>query len=230
MYDFTEEDLEAAPVIPFSMGNCTVVSILPYPIKESKPSIIPGYFQIPRCKDPGKPSVLPVGESIHWVESPFKGNVPPMKLTHSPKEVARSIVNDLIEGQLGLDSDAMPGLFWVEGHWSSEEIVFKHYNKLEEADNRQTKWFSVLVRIADDDWSKYKQHKFVSDLQRYAARAMGLQREWLTAVIDEINIQCPLCKGFVRPDAIVHSECGFVMKPIEYNQFKKDGRILEVTQ
>lgn len=231
MFDFTEEDVEAAPVIPHSTRNCTVVSILPYPLKEPKPGIIPGYYQVPRSKD-GKPSVLPVGEAIHWLESPFGGipPPPPIKMTHSSIEVARSIVNDLVEAQLGLDSDAGPGLFWVEGHFKAKQIEDNFPEKLQEAEHRQMRWFATLVRIADDDWARYHQHRFVSDLQRYAAKSMGLDREWLSTALSEVQIQCPLCKEFVRNDAIIHSACGFVLKMDEYKRMKADGLILEVTK
>lgn len=229
MFDFTEENVEAAPKIPYSIQNCTVVSLLPYPVKEPKPGIIPSYFQIPRCKDTNQPSVLQVGEAIHWYESPFKDQ-PPIKMTHNSREVAKAIVNDLIEAQLGLDSDAAPGLFWVEGHFETKDIVQKFKTNLEDAKNRQLRWFVTLVRIADDDWARYHQHKFVSDLQRYAAKSMGLDREWTTTAISEVMVQCPLCKEYVRGDAIVHSSCGFVLKKEEYMKMQKDGLILEVTK
>lgn len=231
MFDITAENIEAAPKIPFSLANWTVVSLLPYPIRETKPSIIPGYFQIPACRN-GIPSVLPVGESIHWLESPFAGNPPPppIKMTHSPREIATSLVNDLVEAQLAIDSDALPGLFCVEGHKNSTDIMTDCKTQLRAAEDRQQRWFINLVRLADDDWSQYHKNQSISDIQRYAAKSLGLKREWLTTTLEEVNIQCPLCKEYVRADAIVHSACGYIMKPEEYAELKGKNLILEVTK
>jgi len=230
-FDFTEEEVPATPVIPYAIGNYTVVSLLPYPIKETKPGIIPSYYQIPASRN-NIPSILPVGEAIHWLESPFGGNPPPapIKMTHTPREVANAIVNDLIEAQLGLESDAMPGLFALEGHLKVDDVVKKHPAQLKEAGDRQKRWFITLVRIADDDWNRYHQHKFVSDLQRYAAKYLGLDREWIGQTLSEVMLQCPLCKEYVRGDAIIHSACGFVLDKVAYKKMKEDGLILEVTK
>lgn len=227
-FDFTEENIDAAPVVKAALHNSTVVSILPYPIKEQKPSIIPSYFQVPRSRD-GIPSVLQVGEAIYWVESPFSGNPPPppIKVTIPSREVARSIVNDLIEAQLAIESDALPGIFWVEGHFTADEVMFRFASDLKKAEDNQFRWFSTLVRIADDDWAKYHQHKFISDLQRYAARSMMLNREWITPIQSEVQLQCPLCKDFVRSDAIIHAPCGYILRPDEYKQLQSQGLILE---
>lgn len=228
MFDITEEYVEAAPVIPFNPGNCTVVSLLPYPLKEPKPSIIPGYFQIPGSRH-GIPALLPVGESIHWMESPFN-DTPPIKMTHTPREVAASIVNDFVEAQLAIDSDALPGIFWIHGHKKIEQVLRENKEDLEKAKNNQDRWFINLVRIADDDWAKTHLHVSISDIQRYAGKALNLNREWLSATLSEIQLQCPLCKEYVRSDAIIHSACGFIMRPDEYKKMKADGLILEAVK
>lgn len=227
MFDFTDEQVEAAPKVESLLSNSTVVSLLPYPLKENKPAIIPGYFQIPASRN-GIPSVLQVGDSIHWLESPFGGNPPPppIKMTHSSREIAKALVNDFIEAQLAIESDCMPGIFWVEGHYTSKEITEHHKTRLKEATDRQFRWFSALVRIADDDWAKYGQHKFISDLQRYAARDLKLNREWLTTLQSEIQVKCPLCGDYVRGDAIVHNMCGYIMKPDDYMLMKVKGLIV----
>lgn len=222
MFDLTLEDVELAPIIPASPGNCTVVSIVPYAIKEVKPQIIPGYFQIPPARE-GQIQCLPIGESIHWMESPYKGT-PPIKLTETSKAIAKSIVNDFIEAQLAVDSDAAPGLFWVEGHYKAAGIKKDFETRLEEAYKRQNKWFVNLVRIAEDDWARAHQHNAISDIQRYAAKAIGAKVEWLSITMDAMQIQCPLCKELVRNDAVVHSTCGYILKPEEYEAMQ--SRIL----
>jgi hypothetical protein len=219
MFDRTEEDIALAPIIPVSSRNCTVISLVPFAIKEVKPQIIPGYFQIPPCKD-GDIQCLPVGESIHWMESPFH-KMPPIKLTETSVAIARSIVNDYIEAQLATDTDVSPGLFWVEGHYSKERAKEELRDKISLMRERQKRWFINLVKIADDDWAQSHQHKFISDVQRHAARALGMRdREWLTIVLESEMVQCPMCKEYVRPDAIIHSACGFIIRPSEYAVLK----------
>lgn len=222
MFDITQEDIEIAPKIPKSPGNCTVISLVPFSIKEIKPQVIPGYFQIPPAKKDSFQR-LPVGESIYWMESPYKG-MPPIKITETPRAMARSIVNDYIEAQLATDTDTAPGLFWVEGHWDKREITEGFASELEAARNRQNRWFVNLIRIADDDWAQSHQHRAISDIQRHAARALGMSKEWLTVSVDERMVQCPLCKELVRHDAIVHNMCGYILKPEEYEKLR--NRIL----
>lgn len=222
MFDLTTEELEPAPKIGFSKMNCTIISLVPFSIKEVKPQIIPGYFQIPPCKQDDI-QVLPIGDSIHWMESPFP-KMPPIKLTEDSRTMARSIVNDYIEAQLATDTDVAPGLFWVEGHFTKKEAKSQFEKEIRDADKRQKRWFVNLVKIADDDWAGSHQHKFISDIQRHAARALSLEREWLTLYNDSALVQCPLCRDMVRSDAIIHNICGFVINPVEYEKLK--GRIV----
>lgn len=222
MFDLTLEQIEAAPKIPYSPGNCTVVSLVPFAIKEIKPQIIPGYFQIPPCKD-GDIQCLPIGESIHWMESPFD-KMPPIKLTETPRAMAKSIVSDYIEAQIATDTDVAPGLFWVEGHFDKDKAKKELKEEIEKAKGRQHRWFINLVKIADDDWATSHQHKFISDIQRHAARALRVEAEWLSLYAEANMVQCPLCKETVRPDAVVHNLCGFILKPDEFEALK--ARIL----
>lgn len=214
MFDITQEELEVAPIIPVSKFNCTVVSIMPFGLKETKPQIIPGYFQIPPAKD-GEIKTLPVGESFFWMESPFE-KMPPMKVTETSRAMARSIVQDFIEGALAVEADTYPGLFWVEGHYDAAGIEKDHKDKLKEVRKCQERWFVNLIRIADDDWQSTGQHKVISDIQRHAARAMGMKREWLDITVEAKMIQCPLCMELVRPDAIIHNSCGYILDVKKY--------------
>lgn len=214
MFDITDQDIEHAPKISKSMGNCTVVSLMPLPLMETKPQIMPGYFQIPPAKY-GDLQVLQVGESIHWMDSPFHG-MPAVKLTEPPKAIAKSIVNDFIEGQLGTDTDTAPGLFWVEGHWSAQEIKERYPELVANAKARQDRWFVNLIRLADDDWEQNHQHRMISDIQRRAAKSLGMAREWINVALDAAMLQCPMCKELVRPDAVVHASCGYILKPKEH--------------
>jgi len=218
MYDITLEEVEAAPRIPKSQQNCTIVSMLPYAIKEVKPNIIPGYFQIPASRN-GLPSLLHIGSAIHWLDSPFPKQ-PPIKMTELSTQMARSVVNDFVEAQICLDSDAAPGIFWIEGHIELDEVLKKHADKIREAEERQKKWFLRLIREADDDWGKTKSNKSISDIQRYAGKFMNMDREWLNTSLESVMERCPLCKGLVEQGAVVHSICGYILRPNDYDKMK----------
>lgn len=211
-----DEIVEAAPIIPKLASNYTVVSLLPFPLRENKPQLIPGYFQIPGSSQDSF-SVLQVGESIHWMENPFPG-MPPVKMTTSPRDIARSIVEDFISGQLGLRENAGPGIFYVDGHHDYDSIKKNHVTRLHVARTLQNNWFVELIRIADDDWAQHHQHKFISDIQRYAVKALGMTREWTTVSVSNIMKECPACKTLVRDDAIVCLNCKAVLKPEEYKK------------
>lgn len=219
MFDFTLEEVEAAPKIPVSSMNCTVVSLVPYPVKELKPNIIPGYFQIPRSKN-GVPSVLPIGDSIHWIDSPFPKQ-PPMKVTENSRAIAKAIVNDFIESQLAIDGDAAPGLFWVEGHHDHNSVIKNFKGELEAANKRQNNWFIALIRLADDDWARFHQNKGISDIQRYAAKALGMDREWLSSTLDMATIPCPLCRTAISTEAIICASCGYIVNLEKYSVMKE---------
>lgn len=217
-FNFTDDQCEAAPVVKKSMANCTIISLLPYPVRETKPNIYPGYFQIPSAKETGV-AVLPIGESVHAIESAYKGQ-PNIRVVESPKVIAAAIVHDFLESQLAIEPDAQPGFFFVEGHYTVEEAKKTFPARIKEAEEFQKNWFVVLVRIADDDWEKTHQHKFISDIQRYAAKYLNLNREWIQVTVDNAMDVCPLCKELVRQDAIVHSICGYILKPKEYETMK----------
>lgn len=221
MFDVTAQVFEVAPKIAYAHSNCTVISGVPFPVRELKPQIMPGYFQIPPAKG-GQIHILHVGESIHWMESPFP-KMPPMKVTETPKAMARSIVNDFIDGMLAIDTDAGPCVFWVEGHWTEEQIRKDFAGQLHNAFEKQKRWFVSLVRIADDDWTKYRQHRMITDIQRAAAIEMGFKREWIDITVDAEMTKCPLCAQLVAADAIIHSACGYVINLEKYNEMR--GRI-----
>ena len=214
-----EETLDFAPLVPSNPLNTTLVSLLPYAIKELKPQIIPGYFQIPAARGDNAFQILSIGESIHWMESPYKG-MPPIKMTETSKSVAKSVVNDFQEAQIAIDHDAAPGFFYIEGDHDRDEVA-KHFKmELGRARERQNNWFIRLIRMAEDDWAKTHQHQAISDVQRYAAKYLGMNVEWLSVTMEAMQIRCPLCSEFVRPEAIVHSACGYILKPTEYALMK----------
>jgi hypothetical protein len=142
--------VQRAPVN--ELDKCTVVSILPKPIFEIKPTIQPGQFRIaPGSYD--KPSVLVVGTSSWWKELDL--DQPKLEIPVSSILVADSIVKDYCNGLLMCNmGDSMPGLFYVQGPLTAIEVRAKHKNLLDEALARQRKWYELLVKQADILWAR----------------------------------------------------------------------------
>lgn len=198
---------------------CTVVSLLPYlPPKEQKPHIIPSVFQIPAADPEYGFGLLYVGEGLHFIPNVFdeKNN---HRVITSPAEMARSIVEDFVSGQLGLEEGAAPGLFWLEGQYTEKEIIRDFAEELAEAKQKQTRWFKNLVFMADADWVRSKNILAVSDLQRHAAKALGVTKEWVDMKAVE-TAKCKWCSTAVQPDTIKCPNCHEVVNEVLYKEMK----------
>ena len=200
------------------MSKATIVSLLPIELHEIKPGTYPGDFRIPAAKE-GDFEILPIGDSVYYVQFVLD-NRPPLKMTDTAEKTAESIVNDYITTVLGLGPDAKPGLFWVPEHLDKKALAVKYATQLATARAQQVKWFTNLVRIADDEWVKSgKMHRSISSLQRSASKFLGLEREWYIEPTTELGpIHCPACRTIVHPLAIVCEKCRAVLKPDEYKK------------
>ena len=205
--------------------GATVISVVPFEIIENKPGIYPGTFTVPASKDE-VPQVLNVGESIYFVETSEPGRS--ITVRCSPNEVARSIVEDYLSSNLAYSSElqAAPGVFWVMGKFSQTEILTKFSKEIETAKKWQLNWFRRLVEMADDDWEKTRQHRTISDMQRFACKAMGLNRPWIIAQQETYGqtiaqySKCPACQSNVLKEAIVCSSCRCILNIDKYKSMK----------
>lgn len=199
---------------------CTVVSCLPFQIREQKPGLFPiGLFCLPPAKKDIE--VLVVREGFYFR---YIGEGKQIEQYEKAELIARAVVNDFNNAQLGLDlshedveDNAQPGLFWVYGAWEVPDIKAMYADKLALAQKQQTRWFGRLVQIADDDWAKYHQHKMISDLQRYAASALGAPKEWSAPHIVAATMDtCPACRSNIPAGALVCMVCKTVVNPEGY--------------
>lgn len=193
------------------MASCTVVSLVPFPITEEKPGLIPMRYYIP-ASDGKKPQTLIIKGAVHHIYiDETRGSLP---VKDAAEDVARSLVQDYTSAQLATNENAGPGIFWLPGVIESDDIESKFPNQLLNAALRQKNWFTLVCRIADDDFAKYHQHNVVSDFQRIAATFLGLNPEehiWMNpkealkevpkescfACGSPVNINiavCPVCK------------------------------------
>ena len=140
----------------------TVISMLPVRLEEKKPGLYPGTYIIPAVKERGKIECLIIKEGIHYVP---QLEHPAYRAMTPPGEIAKSIVIDYIEGQLGRDENAEPGLFWTYGEYSQDLAFIELKDEIHAANVKQRNWFVNLVRIADIEWSRNpNNHNVITDL------------------------------------------------------------------
>lgn len=194
------------------MESATLISICPCTIREQKP-ILPSEFYLDKGSFE-KPTILLVGKGINDIYvGEGRGQAGPERsVIRVPVEadvIAAAVVVDWIEAQYGIIlPDAIPGFFWMPGHVTVASIG----TKLIEANEHQNLWFKNLVKLADDDWNKFRQHKTISDIQRYACNSLKLERPWLldNEIVMALS-ECPSCFEKVNPKAIVCSHCQYVL-------------------
>lgn len=198
------------------MGRATIVSLFPFNIEEKKPGVYPGVFILDPCLDIKKPSILQIGDSIcHFFDGMTGKSIP---MNQPVETMARSIVEDFRTGFISISPEMGPGIFWVEGHHSVEEIIKKFSAELKEATDRQYKWFEALVKMGDDDFAKYGQHRAISDLQRHAAGFLKLDRPWAKKIEEQRMISCPACVQTIPELALVCSHCQTIVNSQEYEK------------
>lgn len=199
--------------------SATVVSLLPISIEAEKPMLTPGNFLIPPAEK-GDFNILHIGHASHpvYLDSE-RGSI---RVPVVSEEVAQSIVYDaIISRPYGLESGvAEPGLFWVPGHLSKEQIKKQHADKLESAQKKQRQWFLNLVGEADGWWNQYHNHKMISDLHRKAAKYLNLEREWNIEGTVESSTDCPACTKIIPIRAVVCPHCRVILKPEEYKKLQ----------
>jgi len=183
----------------------TVVSAMPFGINEFKPGLAPPKYVIPPAEE-GNVQVLHVERAPYGV---YVGDGRSLVQTDDSEIVANSIVNDFVSAQLVHESGAKPALFVLEGKVSAEDVKHRHKPALDSALAMQKVWFWKLVQLADDDWQKYRQHKMITDIQKFAAKALGLKKDWLYSVTDTQS--CPGCGSTVLANIAICPNCRAVL-------------------
>lgn len=204
--------------------------MLPFPLTEPKPGLNPSFYRIPAAADDGI-GILVVEDGFHLVVIPMTDEkTPPMRVTDTSERIAQSLVDDYISGCLAISYDVdeannavpVPGLFWVPGEKSISQIEKEYTSKVSQAKRNTRAWFKNLVMMADDDWAKNHQYKAITDLQRFAAKYLKLEREWnYDAFKEQANLLCWSCKMSVNPQAILCSNCKAILNVAEYEKNKE---------
>lgn len=212
----------------------TVVSILPYPLWEKKPGLVPGDFRIPYT-EPGDFTLFNVERCQHSVY--LDENRPRLVVPDPSDLVARSIAEDHKTAMVCYEGGvAEPGISWVWGEYlnnanGKQAFLQTHRALLSEMQDKQVEWYKRLLLMADDDWARYKQHKFITNLQRTAAGVLGqTNREWMIEhKIEEALSKCKFCFVQVHPQACICPSCHGIIDEERYKkEFLNAGMIEKV--
>ena len=199
---------------------CTLVSLIPFELREEKPGVFPSLYVIPSAKEKDFELLIIEEATSTMYVGLDKGNiVMPLKA----EQVAKAIVRDYCIAQLAYADDAMPGLFWVYGRQDKKSILIEHAKELAEARRKQINWFMALTRMADDDWAKHRRHATISRLQRFACNSLKMVREWANEPKQEDIKNCPGCMTQVHPLAVICAACRTVIDPEAYKKLQRAG-------
>jgi hypothetical protein len=196
------------PVNP--LDKSTVISIFPKEIVEYKHTIQPGKFEI-HSGTYDKPAILVVGPSSWWRDIDI--DQPLLEIPVSSIQIADSIVKDYCNGYLGCNmGDCMPGLFYMPGEITLEQIRTEHKKKLDTAQTKQKNWFSLLVKMADALWARSAGNPLaISDDMRLAARELNLSsnKDWMKDFTMVSMVRCKACGALKNPEFPICATCRF---------------------
>lgn len=199
-------------------SKATIVSLLPWEINENKGAgLSPGHFIIPAAPKNGL-SVLVVGDSkYHIYIDSDRGS---LEQVETALKMAESIVQDYIKSIPFGQGVGKPGLFFVPGPLSVEDVKKYHAKKLEQYQKSNKEWMNVLIKLSDDEWSKNRQRQAIPDICRYSAHALGLDREWARDAVVEETKACKFCTSPIAVSAIICPNCRQIL---DMQAFKEAG-------
>lgn len=195
--------------------DCTIVNFTPFEYIEKKPGQVPDEYIIPpSTADDTVPGILHVKNTHSNLYMPLQEYTyrVPIPGDILAKDIAFALVSAKICFEYGVSE---PAIFALEGHHNAYEVSTQFKKTVEKALAKQSEWCKRLVKMADDDWQRVRQHKMITDVQRWAAKKLQLTREWrdistpVTALLETTNCQfcgtlrlkniaiCPSCRQVV---------------------------------
>jgi hypothetical protein len=130
-----------------------------------------------------------------------------MEIRLSAREIADDIARE-INGDSGEGS--FHGVFVAAGPEPTEAELADAHRRLEEFQRR-------LVAAADLEWERTKNPMFITDLERRAARQLGLEKPWLYD--PKPMAECPACSEKIKPGVAVCRSCGAILDREKAAQF-----------
>ncbi len=124
---------------------------------------------------------------------------------------AREVAEDLVREVNADGGDASYfGVFVCAGAEPTEE-------ELAEAQARLEKFYTDQVRIGDQEWERSHNHQFITDVQRRAARWLGVEKDWCYE--PKPLVDCPACGEKLKPGVAVCKSCGAVLDAAKAARF-----------
>lgn len=212
---------------PVSLKS-TLISLVPFPISEFKPGLCPGQFDVSASEN-GRPSCKVIDQAFYYVYiDKDRGS---LRVVDPSYKLAAAICLDYNQSQLGARPECHPGFYWKLGEFTTEQIEKEHAEELAAYRSIQMNWFIELVKMADDDWEKTRQHYSISDVQRYALKSIdptnSRMRPWL--IVNPLlqaneqesaakSIICPACASDIIASAVMCRYCRCIIDQKRYSE------------
>lgn len=198
---------------------CTVVSLLPFPVNEYKPGLVPCTFHLDASTD-GKPQLLYLGECMHYMY--LDGDRGSLEVINPPHTIAESLVEDLKRAIPCTSPEASPAIWWIQGLLSVQDLLNTHKDDIEERLKSQDLWYKALIQESDDSWSRSRQHSMISDMARLACKSLGLAREWNIVVLEDVKPfeNCPGCGTSHVVGIVICPSCNCILDQDGYDKLK----------
>lgn len=116
---------------------------------------------------------------------------------------AREVAEDLSR-ELNADSGegSFHGVFVAAGEQPTDA-------ELAAAGQRLREFHERLVAVADLEWERSHNPMFITDLERRAARQLGVEKPWLYDA--RPLAECPVCAEKIKPGVAVCRACGAIL-------------------
>jgi hypothetical protein len=138
-----------------------------------------------------------------------------MEFAITAREIAEDIARE-INGDSGEGS--FHGVFVAAAEMPTEAELAEARKRLEDFQRR-------LVAAADLEWERTHNPMFITDLERRAARELGLEKPWLYD--PKPLADCPVCAEKIKPGVAVCRSCGAILdreKAAKYGLVAKEEK------
>jgi hypothetical protein len=155
-----------------------------------------GTYQVHGCAPDEPYALTPVGARAAVMDL---GDKRTLEVPITAREVAQDLCRE-INADAGEDS--FFGVFVAQGERPDDD-------ELTEAGRRLAVFYRSMVASADREWERSHSYLFINDVQRRAARYLGLEKEWFYQARETSD--CPGCGEKVRAGVAVCKTCGAIL-------------------
>jgi hypothetical protein len=129
------------------------------------------------------------------------------KRTMDVRITAREVAQDLCH-EINSDGgdDSFFGAFVAEGDAPTERELAEEREKL-------AAFYRRVVTAADREWERSHSYLFINDVERRAARHLGLDKEWHYQPRE--TVECPGCGEKIKPNVAVCKTCGAILDRVK---------------